>query len=238
MATMTLDELVAQLRSAFGAELRAVVLYGSAASGEHHAKHSDYNVLVLVEQLDLERLRREGAIARSWREAGNPPPLTFTVDEWRHSLDVFPMEYADILARHRVLHGSPPFEGLAISMADLRVQAEREALAKLLQLRHGVMSASGDPKRLTELLAASVSTFMAIFRAVVRLHGQEPDWDYEALCRRVTALSGIDTAAFLQVVQHVRGRSSIREQDLDSVLAGYLAGAHEVYTHIDQLPTP
>ena len=34
MATMTLDELVSQLRAAYGAELRAVVLYGSAAAGE------------------------------------------------------------------------------------------------------------------------------------------------------------------------------------------------------------
>jgi hypothetical protein len=31
MAQMTLDEVVAQLRAAYGAGLRAVVLYGSAA---------------------------------------------------------------------------------------------------------------------------------------------------------------------------------------------------------------
>src|SRR3982751_3135 len=34
MTKMTLDELVAQLRAAFGAELRSVVLYGSAAAGD------------------------------------------------------------------------------------------------------------------------------------------------------------------------------------------------------------
>ena len=33
MATMTQDELVAQLRAAYGEGLRAVVLYGSAAGG-------------------------------------------------------------------------------------------------------------------------------------------------------------------------------------------------------------
>ena len=32
MARMTLDELVAQLRAAYGAGLRSVVLYGSAAA--------------------------------------------------------------------------------------------------------------------------------------------------------------------------------------------------------------
>ncbi len=41
MAKMTLEELVAQLRAAFGAELRSVVLYGSAASGEHIPQRSD-----------------------------------------------------------------------------------------------------------------------------------------------------------------------------------------------------
>ena len=35
MAQMTLDELVSQLRAAYGAALRSVVLYGSAAAGEH-----------------------------------------------------------------------------------------------------------------------------------------------------------------------------------------------------------
>ena len=43
---MKLDELVDQLKKVYGAQLRAVVLYGSAAAGEHIPKRSDYNVLV------------------------------------------------------------------------------------------------------------------------------------------------------------------------------------------------
>ena len=52
MATMTLDELVTQLRAAYGARLSSVVLYGSAAGGEHIPNRSDYNVLVLLDSLD------------------------------------------------------------------------------------------------------------------------------------------------------------------------------------------
>ncbi|HWT44857.1 MAG TPA: nucleotidyltransferase domain-containing protein, partial [Vicinamibacterales bacterium] len=70
MAKMTLEQLVEQLQKAFGDELRAVVLYGSAAAGEHIAKRSDLNVLVLVRSLDLPLLEREAAIARAWSEAG------------------------------------------------------------------------------------------------------------------------------------------------------------------------
>ena len=65
MARMTLDELVSQLRAAYGTALRSVVLYGSAAAGEHIAKRSDYNVLVIVDALDASRLRRRvGGVAR------------------------------------------------------------------------------------------------------------------------------------------------------------------------------
>ncbi len=234
---MTLDELVAQLRAAFGDGLRAVVLYGSAASGEHIAKRSDYNVLVLVESLDLEMLTRESAIARSWVEGKNPPPLTLTVAEWQHSADVFPMEYADILERHRVLYGTPPFEGMRIEPADLRRQVEHEAMGKLLRLRAGVLASGNDKKKLLELLAASVTTFMVIFRAVLRVHGERPPADYEALCARLAQVTGLDTAPFLQVVNHARGRSSLSEQDVPTTLAGYLAGAQALYAHIDQLTT-
>src|SRR6476469_4998356 len=121
MAKMTLDELVSQLKKAFGDGLQAVVLYGSAAAGEHIPKRSDYNVLVIVRELGLPELEREAAIARAWAEAGNPPPLTLTASEWRGSSDIFPMEYADVLERHRVLYGSPPFNGVTVNPHDLRL---------------------------------------------------------------------------------------------------------------------
>ena len=76
-------------------------------------KKSDYNVLVLLDRDRADaRSPRRRRVARAWREAGNPPPMTMTVAEWRGSSDIFPMEYADILERHRVLHGSRPFEGI------------------------------------------------------------------------------------------------------------------------------
>jgi hypothetical protein len=235
MAKMTLDELVSQLTKAFGAELRAVVLYGSAAAGEHIAKRSDYNVLVLVDRLDLDLLHREAAIARAWTESGNPPPLTLTVREWRTSSDIFPMEYADILERHRVLHGEPPFDGIVVQPRDLRLQLEHEAMGKLLQLRRGILASGGDRKRLVELLAASLSTFMVIFRAVSRLSGETPSTDYEALTRQVATRTGLKPDPFARVVRHVRGTEKLPEQDVIEVLAGYLAGAEQLVHYIDRL---
>ena len=91
MATMTLDALVAQLRAAYGPRLSSVVLYGSAAAGDHVPKKSDYNILVLLDRIEPTTLSAASAVARAWREAGNPPPMTMTVGEWRSSSDIFPM---------------------------------------------------------------------------------------------------------------------------------------------------
>lgn len=234
MAKMSLDDLVGQLRSAYGERLHAVVLYGSAAAGEHIAKRSDYNVLVVVESLEPDALRAASAVATAWADAGNPPPLTFTLEEWRASADIFPMEYADILERHRVLHGDPPFDGLTVDPVHLRLELEEQAMGKLLRLRQGYMLANGDRKLYLQLLEDSLSTIMVIFRAMVRLHGRRPSADYGALTSEIAALTGVDARPFLEVVRHVRGESRIERDDAASVLERYIAGVKGVVSHLDR----
>jgi hypothetical protein len=234
MATMTLDDLVTQLRAAYGTHLSAVVLYGSAAAGEHIPRQSDYNVLLLLDAIDQSALAAASSVARAWRDAGNPPPMTMTVDEWRRSSDVFPMEYADILERHRVLHGALPLEGITVSRDHLRLQLEQQAMGKLLQLRQAVLLAGTDGKRQAELIAASLSTMMVLFRAVLRLHGERPGADNVALSERVAAVAGFDAGPFVRAVRHVRGESRLAGEAAGEVLAGYLAGVQRLESYLDR----
>lgn len=233
MATMTLDDLVSQLRKAYGEHLSSVVLYGSAAGGEH-VKQSDYNVLLLLDSIDRSSLAAASAVASAWRDSGNPPPMTMTVDEWRRSSDIFPMEYADILDRHRVLYGDPPFEGLTVSANDLRLQLEHQVMGKLLQLRQAILMAGTDGKQQVELIAASLGTMLVLFRAVLRLHGERPSADNAVLAERVGKLAGFDAAPFTRAVRHVRGESKLHAADAPSVLDGYLAGVERLEAYLDQ----
>jgi hypothetical protein len=235
---MTLDDLVAKLKTAFEGDLRAVVLYGSAVAGEHLPKRSNYNVLVIVDSLPLDRLMAKASIARSWTEAGNPPPLLLTTAEWRSSPDIFPMEYADILERHKVLYGQPPFEGIRVTPAELRLQVENQAMGKLLQLRQGVLALGEDAAQQSGLLAASLSAVMVLFRGVARLHGETPPTDYEALSRLVAERAGFDPAPFMAVVRHVRGVAPLAKDRVRSVLAGYLQGMERLVAHLDQFRSP
>ena len=232
MAKMTLDDLVSQLRTAFGAELRAVVLYGSAAAGEHLPK-SDYNVLVLVDSLEANRLLAASATARAWSDAGNPPPLMLTTAEWESHGDIFPMEYADILERNKTLHGTLP-TNVRVDNEHLRLQLEHEAMGTLLQLRRRALAVGNDGKAQLELLESVSSTVMVIFRAVQRLAKQVPPTDNVKLSEQVASLTGADVAPFVRVIRHKRGEAAIRPAEAGGVLAAYLSSIQALVRYLDK----
>ena len=237
MATMTLEQLVTQLRAAYGERLRSVVLYGSAASAEHVAKKSDYNVLVLLDRIETGGLAAASAVARAWRESGNPPPMTMTVNEWRSSADVFPMEYSDILERNRVLYGDPPFDGISVSRSMLRLQLESQVMGKLLRLRQGALLAGTDAKEQVKLISASFTTIMVLFRGALRLHGELATADNASTAERLARIAGFDADPFVRAAQHHRGTKEIATADANATLAGYLAGVERLDAHIDTFPT-
>jgi hypothetical protein len=218
----------------YGAGLRCVALYGSAARGEQITRRSDLNVLVLVDSVDMAHLKRESAVARSWSDAGNPPPLTLTVDEWTGSADIYPMEYADILSYHRVLHGTLPRDGVQVRHAELRLQLEHEAQSKVLRLRHAILSAGAAPKAMAELLADSASTMLVLLRAALRLAGEDPPADSFAMLDRVQARTGLNVEVFRRVVRHRRGEAKLAGDDAVRAAEEYLAGATALARWVDQ----
>ena len=233
MAKMTLDELVTQLRAALGDELQAVILYGSAAAGEHLPKKSDLNVLVLVQSLPGEALAKASAAVRAWVDADNPPPMVLTLDEWHGSADIYPMEYADILERHRVLFGDLRTD-VRVDPKNLRLQLEKEAMSALLQLRRGALAAGNDSRAQIALLETASSTVMVIFRALLRLNAEEPPRDYVELSKKVAAVTSVDATPFIQVIWHKRSEQLIHSAEVPGVLARYLAGMGQLVRYLDR----
>ncbi|HUQ98497.1 MAG TPA: nucleotidyltransferase domain-containing protein [Gemmatimonadaceae bacterium] len=231
---MKLEELVSQLQLAYGGGLRSVVLFGSAVAGEHRPKQSDYNVLVVVDSLPLDRLRAVAAVSKAWAEDGNPPPMTFTTREFKASSDIFPMEYADILERHRVLFGDSPFDGIRVSPQDLRLQVEQQTMGKLLQLRQATMGAGGDSKLQLDVLEKSLSTLMVIFRGISRLHGQAPSQDYEELTRSLAQRAGFSPDPFVKVIRHSRGTEKISKESASAILEGYLSAMERLVAYLNE----
>lgn len=233
MAKLTVEGLVSQLQTALGSDLRAVALYGSAASGEHLAKKSDYNVLVIVDSLAAERLKAVSAAVSALVDGGNPAPLMLTTDEWNGSADIFAMEYADIKERHRLLFGAFPTP-VHFDPHFLRLQLEHEAMGAVLQLRRGALAAGNDARALLELLESGTSSVMTLFRAVMRLRGETPPTDNVMLSEVVARAAGADAAPFIRAIRHRRGEEKLKAADAAAVVAGCLEGLQRVVRYLDQ----
>ena len=124
MTTMEkeLTELVESVKAAHGGKLVSLVLYGSAVVGNHVQDRSNLNVLVVLERITPDDLRAAHPVVEKWRAKGNPLPLYFTREEMMDASDVFPIEFLDMNAAHRVLFGEDPLVGLNIPTYNLRHQ--------------------------------------------------------------------------------------------------------------------
>ena len=162
-------QVAAQIRSVFGNELVSVALYGSAAGDDFVPGRSDLNFVIVLDRLTFAHLKALHAYLPSWHKLGVATPLLLDRASLDRGRDVFPMEFHDIKAQHRVLYGEEVFATLPVDSRHLRYQAEHEARGKLLRLRALYAEVGADRKRLEALMLDSVKTFLIIMRNFIRL---------------------------------------------------------------------
>jgi predicted nucleotidyltransferase len=231
----TLDQLVDRLRKALGADVISVILYGSAAVGDHHEKFSDYNVLCVLSRITPVQLGSAETVFRWWREQGNPSPLLLTEHEVRTSTDCFPIEFHDIREHHRVLYGADVVSALDIDKCFYRAQVEHDLRAKLLRLRQKASCILSDKEVLCRLLVDSISTFCVLFRHALILHGVDaPARKRDVIdCARVRF--GIDPAPFAALLDQREERRKPKEIEPVTLLAAYVDEIGKVIDAVDVL---
>ena len=206
------------LKSTHGKNLSSVILYGSAAAGDFVPKQSDYNILVALHKIGPSDLRNAQACVREWARLGNPVPVYFTVSELQNASDVFPIEFHQMSVARKMLYGPDVLADLNISDKFLRLQAEYELRSKLIQLRRQYIPASTSVEGLKNLMADSLASFAALFRAVLIIKGITPP----ATKREIVALTaqhvGIDGTPFEKIFD-------IRENSLTAKLDETTANA-------------
>jgi predicted nucleotidyltransferase len=202
-------DFLAKLTEAFGERLDSVVLYGSYVEGDFQAGVSDVNVLVLLSEPDPEALGRLAKSAGAMMRKRRITPLVLASGEFARSSDVFPMEYLDIAARHRLLHGEDPTATLAIDRRNLRHQLEHQMRGNLISLRQLVLAARGRRRLLGRELKRWYGPVAAVFRGLLRLKSVDPvPTDPDALISSVNETFGLEPGPFMQLVAYRKGESA------------------------------
>ena len=226
--------MVDRLKAALGDELVSVVLYGSAASGDYHEKHSDLNVLCVLSRVGLSELERAEEPLRWWLKRGQPAPLLFSVEEIQDGADVFPIEFLDIKENYRLLHGQDFVANLELSTAQHRLELEHELRSRLLRLRKRFIETRQDPKAVTKLMLDSLPTFATLFRHALLLAGVRAPARKQEIFRAAAEHFQVGPGPFDLLLDVRRGNRQLSGGEVRGCFEKYLAGITRMCETVDR----
>ena len=234
------DGLLADLRAVLDTRLRSLVVYeahgmlgDTSATDEGELQHGDrVHTLVVVDDVRHADLARLAPLSKAWTKRGLAVPLILGAGEIRRSLDAFPLEFSQMIARHLVVIGENPFAGVMVADADLRRACEAQARSHLLHLRQGFIETDGDPGALARLVSASAIPLRALLVNIARLHGvnaRTPD----ALLHFASDHLHLPADALRPVLSH---QKSERFHDIDvaAFFPGHLQAVERLVALVDE----
>jgi len=222
------DRVVAALRAIFSDRLRSVVAYGPHLDDGHDGA---FSCLALVQSVTVADLEACAARTHGWQREGVATPLLLPEEEFRRSLDAFPLEYAEILRAHEVLFGNSPFEGVTIDRADLRRACETQIKSHLVHLREGFIEAGGTPRAIADLVTASAAAFSALLRNIARLNGSTTR-DRAAATRDGARAAQLPDGIMTDILALERP-SALKATDAARLFPDYLAAVEQLARYVD-----
>ena len=225
------DRIVTALRAIFGHRLRSVVAYGPHVENGSVDVAEPLSCLALVANLTIADLDASAARAHDWTRHQIATPLLLPEDEFRRSVDAFPLEYAEILRAHRVLLGANPFDGISIERADLRRACETQIKSHLVHLREAYIEAGGTPRAVADLVTASAPAFGALLRNIARLNGSA-ERDRAAATREGARAAQLPDTVVTSIFALERP-TGIKAVDAARLFPEYLASVEQLARYVD-----
>jgi predicted nucleotidyltransferase len=230
-----LKELVEKFERSFSDRLVSVILYGSAAGEDHHAKFSDLNVLCVLKEITPRELSEAEPILRWWREHAHPPPTLMSVEEVHNSADCFPIEFRDMKDRRKVLYGFDVIAEVEVDGKFYRAQIEHELRAKLFRLRQQGARVLSDPVALLKLCVDSVSTFCVLGRHALVVAGAEAKTERRAVVHQLSHTLKMDGTPFETLLDVREDKAGPEIGDPGELFAKYLDCIRRMVEFVDQL---
>jgi len=228
-----IDEFVKRVCEAGGANIKSVILFGSAVAGDFQPGLSNLNTLCVLGESSFRALQALTPVAKWWYGKKQPPPLCMTRQELERSTDVFTIELLDMQQYHRVLFGEDSLRDLKIPMHLHRVQVEYELREKLFLLRQHVLVASDNESRLWEVLLGSAASFGTLFRHSLIALGDSTQGGKRGAVQALSQRIGLDASAMLQVLDVREHKINRKKVDVRDLAARYLVLVEKVTAAVD-----
>jgi hypothetical protein len=231
----TVEEAVTALGRACGERLLAVALTGEAASAGYRPGKSSLSLAVVVDNVEAVILDAIRPLVRRWRGTRVATPLVFDPLYLETSRDVFPLEFLDLLDRHRLLWGRiDPFADITVARVHLRIELEEQLRGKMLHLWELYLE-THRASRLARALLHTLPHFYILLRGMLFLHEEDRPTDPLALLEAVETAYRVTLPSFRELEQARSAAASIRRSAAAPLFAGYLDEVSRLVRVVDSV---
>jgi hypothetical protein len=230
----TLDAFVESAKNTFADDLRAVVLYGSAAEGRLRAT-SDVNLIVVLHRFDQQKAN---ALREPFRfaQAAIDLKVMFLLDaEIADAAQEFAQKFADIRRRRVVLFGDDPFAALDIPRAALVRRVQQVLLNLTLRLREMYVERSLREEQAALTLADVTGPLRTSAAAILELERGDSLAPKEALEVVARELGRDELAALLPHLSEAREQRTLPAGEAATLLFRAIELARALYDRSKRL---
>jgi predicted nucleotidyltransferase len=213
----TIASFIDAAKQAFGPDLVSIVLFGSGAEQSLRAT-SDVNILLVLKRFDqaeADRLREPLRFAHAAIELN---PMFLLESEVPAAMEAFAVKFADILHRHRVLHGSDPFASVTVSNAALLRRLKQVLLNQQIRLRERYILLSLREEQLGRVIADAAPPLRSSAASILQLEGNPAPSPKKALERVVAGFNDPALGDVLLAMSHVRDGDRLEPGDAPRIL--------------------
>ena len=229
-----LTGLIIDLEDTYKDRLVSIILYGSAAFGEFREKVSDLNLIVVLEQMTASDLKLAHSAMKKWLKTEYPLPVFMDKQEMLNSCDIYPIEYSDIKERHKILFGEDFLDSLVINKEYLRLQCEAEIRNLLIKLRQGYLRNSNDKKAINNMIKKGTSSIIAIFRAVLRIMGEEVPLSHKEVIELLAEKISYDKEVFASILKLRENNKDLSLDNSVTVIQKMIDSLKQILMYVDK----
>jgi predicted nucleotidyltransferase len=233
----TITSFVDAAKQAFGPDLVSIVLFGSGAEQNLRAT-SDVNILVVLKRFDQAKADQLREPLRFAHAAIELNAMFLLESEVPLAMEAFAVKFADILHRHRVLHGSDPFADVTVSDAALLRRLKQVLLNLQIRLRERYLLLSLREEQLERVIADAAPPLRASAASILQLEGNPAPSPKKALERVIAGFNDPVLTDVLNAMTHVRGGDRLEPGDAPKALIDLMRLIEKLREGVERLQAP
>lgn len=219
-----------EIKQKFGDNLKSIILYGSSVSGDYIQNKSNFNIIVILSEINFHNLRNISKFINQWYKQKIVPPLFLTESYVKTSTDVFPIEFLEMKENYYVLYGEDFFKNLEISLNNLRLECESKLKGNLVRIRQSYL----ETKNVKKLLEDAFTAFLPVFRGIIRLKNIIPPILKQDVLKVLTTEFDLDKDIFFKLLSFKKGELKFSNKEQENLLEKFLEEIQKLVKIVDE----